>query len=203
VQVIPSTARVTTGASAVFTASVSGTTNGRVSWTVDAGGGTIDPSGVYTAPAVPGEHRVRATSEADSNAFGEAVVTVRAQVRVSVSPTPWAVDACQTVQLTATVQNATNQAVSWRIQETGGGSVDTNGLYLAPAAAGTYHVVATSLEDQTASAAATITVSEKVLSVSVSPPSIQLYPGQSASFVATVRTTCGTTVTAKTITAPR
>src|SRR5262249_57707236 len=47
----------------------------------------------------------------------------------------------------------------WWGQEPGGGSANGSGQYTAPATAGTYHVVATSVADTTRSATATVVVS--------------------------------------------
>ncbi len=86
------------GSQQVFTASVSGTTNTGVSWSVNgmAGGnatlGTIIGNGNYTAPAIlpdPNTITVTATSIADSTASGNAAVTLGnpAPVLTSASPT--------------------------------------------------------------------------------------------------------------------
>ena len=49
----------------------------RVTWSVDEpGGGTIDPSGIYTAPLTAGTYHVRATSVADPSKSDIATVTV-------------------------------------------------------------------------------------------------------------------------------
>jgi hypothetical protein len=71
-----------------FAASVSGTTNGTVSWQVngvtggDATAGTIDPTGMYTAPGVvPSPNNpvmVTAVSQADVTKSGSATVTLKA-----------------------------------------------------------------------------------------------------------------------------
>jgi parallel beta-helix repeat protein len=47
---------------------------------------------------------------------------------------------------------------TWAVQEPGGGTIDANGVYTAPAGQGTYHVVATSTADPTKSDQATVTV---------------------------------------------
>ena len=66
----PQTTRVTPLGTRQFTATVQGTSNQGVSWSVDgvAGGnsnvGTISSSGLYTAPANVGSHTVTATSSA-------------------------------------------------------------------------------------------------------------------------------------------
>lgn len=53
--------------------------------------------------------------------------------------------------------------VTWKVQEgSAGGSVDTNGVYTAPATTGTYHVIAIPLAYPAFSGSATITVSAAV-----------------------------------------
>ena len=90
VSVTPNTANVRAGSSQQFAASVTGTTNTAVSWSVNniAGGnsanGTITSSGNYTAPAVlpnPNTITIQATSSADSSASGSSDVTL-------LNPTP-------------------------------------------------------------------------------------------------------------------
>ena len=82
VSVTPSSATVQINATQQFTATVSGTTNTSVTWSVDGvtGGnstvGTISTSGLYTAPAAAGTHTVTATSVADTTRSGSAQVTV-------------------------------------------------------------------------------------------------------------------------------
>ena len=44
---------------------------------VEPGGGTVTPTGRYTAPLVPGTYHVRATAKADPSVFDEAQITVR------------------------------------------------------------------------------------------------------------------------------
>lgn len=62
-----------------FFFAVSGTTSAGVSYSVNpsGGGGHVTAEGVYTAPAVPGTYRVRASSTADPSQFAEATVSVR------------------------------------------------------------------------------------------------------------------------------
>src|SRR5689334_6138127 len=49
-------------------------------------------------------------------------------------------------------------SVTWSVQEAGGGKVDSAGTYTAPGAAGTFHVVATSVADPSKSDVATVAV---------------------------------------------
>ncbi len=82
VTVSPPRAAVTTGVGQTFTATVAGTANTAVTWSVDgtAGGnatvGTISASGVYAPPTTAGTHTVTATSVANTSASGSASVAV-------------------------------------------------------------------------------------------------------------------------------
>ena len=70
-------APMNTGASHTFTASVKNSSNQGVTWSViEANGGSITQSGVYTAPATPGTYTVKAAAQADSSASGTAPVPV-------------------------------------------------------------------------------------------------------------------------------
>src|SRR4051812_40737312 len=77
VTVSGSSTLLNTGADRTFAATVNGTSNTAVNWSViEAGGGSISQAGVYTAPLVPGTYRVKAVSQANTRASGKAVVPV-------------------------------------------------------------------------------------------------------------------------------
>jgi YVTN family beta-propeller protein len=82
VQVAPPTATIGTGETLPFTATVTGTTNTAVNWSVGniAGGnstvGTISTTGVYTAPSSAMSVTIAATSAVDSSKSGTAAVSV-------------------------------------------------------------------------------------------------------------------------------
>ena len=197
VSVNPSGTTVAAGSSAAFAATVTGTTNVAVTWSVAEGAscGTVNASGLYSAPTTGATCHVVATSQADTTRSATATVTVTApapSIAVSISPTTATVDACKGQVFTATVSNASNGSVTWSVLEAGGGTV-TNGIYSAPQAAGTYHVVATSVADPTKSVQAAVTVAaERVLSVAVAPGSGAVQANGQLAFAATVTTTCGT-----------
>jgi hypothetical protein len=113
-------------------------------------------------------------------------------VAVTISPRTATLDACTTQTFTATVANTTNRTVTWRVQESAGGSVTTAGAYTAPSTAGTYHLVATSAADGTATDTATLTVVDHILAVTVSPATVTVQPGGTTQLTATVTTSCGT-----------
>ena len=170
VSISPSSASVIAGGTVAFSATVTGASSGQstdVTWSVQEGssGGSIDGSGRYTAPGNAGAFHVVATSAADGSKKATATVNVSAapNITVSVAPGSASTQAGNTVTFTASVSGTTSgqsTAVSWSIQEgSAGGTVNGSGLYTAPSTAGTFHVVATSVADNTESASATVAVS--------------------------------------------
>ena len=77
VDVQPRLAQVVPSGTVPFTSVVSGTSDRTVVWeVVEAGGGTIDATGHYAAPATTGQFHVRVSSHADPSAQAVATVTV-------------------------------------------------------------------------------------------------------------------------------
>jgi O-glycosyl hydrolase len=189
VSINPTTASLLTNATASFSASVTGTANSAVTWSVqEAAGGTISATGLYTAPATAGTWHVVATSAADTTKSAAAAVTVAAPaVAVSINPSAVNVLTSATATFTATVTNGSNTSVTWSVQEAAGGAISAAGLYTAPALAGTYHIVATSKADTTKSATATAVVSATpVVVVSVNPQTATVPSGGTFAFSAGV-----------------
>src|SRR5581483_2751734 len=157
VSITPSTAAVPQGGTQQFTATVSGSSNTSVTWSV-TGVGAVNSSGLYTAPGAQGCATVTATSVADSTKSGYASVTVPA-VGISISPISATVPPNGTQQFTASVSGTTNTGVTW--SDTGSGSVNSNGLYTAPNSAESDTVTASSAADPTKSATASVTVQQQ------------------------------------------
>lgn len=79
VSVSPAVVTVPAGQSQAFLATVGGTSNSAVTWTVlPASSGAISSGGLFTAASTAGTCSVRATSSADPAAYGQASVTVTA-----------------------------------------------------------------------------------------------------------------------------
>src|SRR5713101_4451532 len=107
-----------------FKAAVTGTTNTAVTWSLSGTActgtpnpcGTIDPTGLYQAPATapnPAAVTFTATSQADSTAIGSLGVKV-VQVKVVVTPTPVTVGAGLVQQFTAVaVPDSAPQTFTW------------------------------------------------------------------------------------------
>ena len=166
VTIAPATATVAVSGTQQFTATVTGTNNTAVTWSVDGvnGGnatvGTVSTSGLYTAPPATGTHTVTATSVADNTKSASAVVSV---MSLSVSPTSTSLTPLGTRQFTATIQGNGNDAVSWSVDGIAGGNasvgtITTGGLYVAPANLGSHTVTATSAALPTYSVNASVSI---------------------------------------------
>jgi hypothetical protein len=165
VTVTPNSATMLPGQTQLFAAKVTGTTNGAVMWSVqEPSGGTIDSTGLYTAPQnTIGTFHVVATSQASSTAQGSAAVAVQLS-QVVISPAQVALAPGGTQTFTAPVAGLANTQVTWTVQEAGGGLINGAGFYTAPKAEGFYHVIATSIENTTASASAIVSVTNAFVS---------------------------------------
>ncbi len=166
VSISPTTALLAVSTTQQFTATVTGTTNTAVTWSVDGvnGGnttvGTISTTGLYTAPATAGTHTVTATSVADGTKSASAAVTV---ISLTISPQSTSVTPFGTRQFTATVQGTSNNGVIWSVDGVVGGNsntgtISTSGLYTAPANVGSHTVSATSSALTTYSVNASVSV---------------------------------------------
>lgn len=114
-------------------------------------------------------------------------------ITIDVSPATATIAVGETLQLTATVSNATDTSVLWSVSDSG--SITGAGLYTAPGTAGTYHVVARANADARVSATATITVTGTPVVVTVSPDAVSLSVGGTRAFTADVTGTSDTGVT--------
>lgn len=183
VGVSPSSISVEVNHQQQFTATVTGSANTAVNWSLSGSGcagsicGTISSSGLYTAPsAVPNPPfvTVTATSAADPTKSASASVTVTQHVGITISPTSAQVVEGQTKRFTATVTGTSNTGVNWSVSGTGCsgsgcGTISNSGLYTAPDSIPTQvTVTATSQADFTVSASATVTIIPPVV-VTISP----------------------------------
>lgn len=159
VTVTPNSVMVLRDTTQAFTAKVTGTTNAAVKWSVqESSGGAIDSAGLYTPPQNgAGTFYVIARSQADSAAFGTAVVTVP-MPQVTIDPVAVTLRPGGTQKFAASISGLTNTAADFTIQESAGGLINSDGLYTAPTASGFYHVVANSIKEPTVTVSATVTV---------------------------------------------
>jgi hypothetical protein len=164
---------VTLGSSSQYTATVTGSSNTGVTWSVegivggDSAYGYITTNGRYTAPAnASGSSKVtiKATSVADpSVAQGMAITLIAPAPPSGGGPVTLTLTGAASVtlgsssQYSATVSGSTNTAVTWSVNGVAGGnatdgSISAGGLYTAPATApqsSTVTITATSVANPT------------------------------------------------------
>jgi hypothetical protein len=190
VTVTPQQATVGLRGTVAFTAVVTGEATPNCTWSVqEPGGGTVDASGKYTAPANPGTFHVVAASVSDPTKHDAATVAVTTNpvITVSVSPKTAATTTGGALTFSAVVAGTTagqSTSVTWSVQEAGGGTVDGSGRYAAPGVAGTFHVIATSVADPTKTDTATVSVTS--IAVAISPRTAATTTGGALTFTAAV-----------------
>jgi hypothetical protein len=216
VAIQPTSATLFLGQTQQFQASVTGTTNTNVTWSVNgiSGGntglGTVSATGLYTAPAIlpaSGKATVTATSAADAQASASAIVTLEDDIVVSVSPLTAAVPTLGAQVFTATVSGtgSPSTAVTWSVNGVAGGnstlgtiaanSADT-ALYTGPAVPptpATVSVTAISVADASKSGSASVTISCSGIN-SISPATASASLGQTQTFTASFCVASGTVI---------
>jgi len=123
-------------------------------------GGSLDSSGTYTAPQAEGTYHVVATRLDGTNSATAQVVVRQGAARVTVSPATPGLTAGGTATFTADAVGVSGASVVWSVREgAAGGAITGDGVYTAPASAGTYHVVATTTGTPSRMGTAVVTVS--------------------------------------------
>jgi Fe-S cluster assembly iron-binding protein IscA len=204
VKVSPGTAQVPTGGQQQFTATVTGSTNKSVTWSIAGTGcqgvacGTINSAGLYKAPIAapnPPTIAVTATSVAAPTQSGTAVATIISGPSVTVSPANSQIAINSQLQFTATVSNNPSTTVIWSISGAGCsgltcGKISSSGLYTAPASVPVPAVVmitATLLSNSSVSGSASVTITgPQNITVSVAPTTATVAIGGQQQFTATV-----------------
>jgi hypothetical protein len=169
-----------------FTATVTGTTNTAVTWTLgstsirphEGTAASLTQAGLFTAGTLTGTYTVTATSQAKPSVSASVTVTVNQPIAISLSPNnnPSVFEGSQ-LQFTATVTGTTNTAVTWKLSSPTirpawieNATLTQQGLFTA---------------DPTVSAFTTVTVTQPI-TITVSPAGLNLDTGESQQYTATV-----------------
>jgi hypothetical protein len=175
VSVSPSSVQVAVGTKQQFTATVTGTSNPSVTWTLSGAScgsgacGTLSSTGLYTAPSsVPASPHVTitATSTLDTTRSSTAAVTIIPPLAIKVTPANALVAVNGQQPFFATVIGSLNTGVTWSVTGPGCsgpqcGTISAAGLYTAPAnvpSPATITVKAASQAAPSQTASATITL---------------------------------------------
>jgi Bacterial Ig-like domain (group 2) len=194
VSISPQSLSLKGAATQQFTATVSGSPNQTVTWTITPSVGSISSSGLYTAPVLVTsvqDIRITATSVADPTQAASVFVTlVRSlQVNVTINPQLVQLAPAQQQQFTASSTGGSTSAVTWTITPQLG-SISSSGVYTASASGSAQQdvrITATSVADPTHEASAYVTLAPAVpVAVAVSPAAVYLSPAQQQQFVSAV-----------------
>jgi hypothetical protein len=208
VSITPSSANPLLGNTQQFNATVTGTSNSAVTWSVNGvtGGnntvGTVSNAGLYTAPQrlpSPATVTVKAASQADTSKSASASVMVTSDIAISIATSPAGVASIvcgASIQMSAAISSAgdPDNAVTWSVNGVVGGNasvgtVSESGLYTAPSAVpspATVTVVATSVADPAKSASTTVTIVAPQVAVTISPTSATAQTGDIVQFTVAV-----------------
>ena len=204
VTVAPAAATVRAGHSQLFTATVTGAPN-TVTWSVngitggDAVAGTIDGSGVYTAPSIvpnPSTVTVRATSTAAPTAAGSAAVSIIPRTSIS-SVTPSPVVAGAFTIAVAGAGFTSGSVVSFDGVSLATSFVSSTQLSAsgsAPAPKTSVPVVVTTPDGDSSSAFYVNVVSPPPVTISITPASATVRVRSTKQFTATVQNSTNTGV---------
>jgi hypothetical protein len=212
---------VTLGASSKYAATVTGSSDSAVTWSVNGvvGGdrilGSISTSGLYTAPATapqPSKVTITATSNADPSVAQSLTVVLSAP---KAAPVTLALSGLTSLtlgtssQYAATVKGSTNTAVIWSVDGVVGGNsaygaISAIGRYTAPAKApqsSKVTIAATSSADPTVTQSLVVTLTAPPTPPGGGPVTITLAGatsvnlGSSSQYAATVSGSSNTSVT--------
>jgi hypothetical protein len=118
IQISPTSATVSPNGAQQFTATVSGTVNTQVTWS-EIGKGSVNQSGLYTAPSTNESDIVRATAAAAPSPSADASVTVQATSNSACGNTlNWTNSQCQQIaagSLSTAVVNGVKDPSAWTV----------------------------------------------------------------------------------------
>jgi GH18 family chitinase len=147
VSLTPSSVSLLPSQNQTFTATVSGTSNTALTWSINPALGSLvsgATTAVYVAPSTAPSTQsvtITATSMADASKTTTAAITLLQAVTVFLSPSTVSLAPSGTQQFTATLLGANNTAVTWSINPSVG-TISSAGLYTAPSSIQTSQTVA-------------------------------------------------------------
>lgn len=185
------TLSITQGNTRTFTATVSGTADTAVTWSVlEPGGGVVDPSGTYTAPATSGTYHLTATSHANSAISATAALTVVAPPNIASFETNRdEILTGQSISLTAVFSDGT------AVVDHGVGAV-VSGVpaKLVPTGSSVYILTVTNTAGTSITSGVAVRV-DTTVGIGVAPTGATVPRGQTQSFLAVVTGTMNDGVT--------
>lgn len=188
ITISPTTASLSPSQSMQFNASLGGTSNPNVTWSMSPSVGSLS-NGLYQAPSTINSQQnvtVTVTSSADATKSASATISLVPTVGAALTPSSTSLTGGQSTQFTASIGGTTTTAVTWSLAPSVG--TITNGVYTAPVTITTLQTIVltvASIADPTQTATANITLNPAATSgLSVSPSTASLNPSGTQQFTA-------------------
>jgi hypothetical protein len=183
------TPRLAVGGSQLFRAPINNLANQGVSWSL-SGAGQLDADGYFTASSLPGTSTITATSLADPSLKKELQVVVEppSQPNFSLLLAFARFPGNTTIPFTQGLSGTSDTRLAWTL--TGGGTVNPDGVVTLPTQPGTVQLqvrsVAAPAVVQTLPIEVIPSTDPVKVTVQISPATLSLAPGATATFTATV-----------------
>ncbi len=188
IRIVPAQTTLTASQTREFTAHTSGFISRGVTWSLDPSVGSINEHGIYTAPVEltsRQEVTLTATSVAEPTKKASVPITLSPAASVSIVPGYAVLYGAERQQFKAIASNAGTAGLVWSIRPASeAGTIDSNGLFTAPAAIGKLQAVtitATSVSKPALSGSTTIYISPPPFAVFIPADALSLTQGQTAS----------------------
>src|SRR6185437_7001722 len=158
-------------------------------WSVVAGGGSIDSIGNFTAAGTPGTYAN--TVQASNNSikgFATVIVTIGPLASIAITPNPDTLVVSAKQQFTAVGKDASGNSIAivttWSVVA-GGGAVDGGGLFTAGATPGTYTNTLKATSGSLSATATIVVTSGPLATIKVLPNPATMTLSATQQFVAT------------------
>jgi hypothetical protein len=169
------------------------------SWSVVAGGGSISPTGLFTAYTIPGTYtNTVAVTCSGITAFATVIVTTGPLATITVTPNPATLPINATQQFTAVGRDAFGNVVAitpvWSVAA-GGGSINAaTGLFTAGSTPGTYTNTVVATSGSLSGRATVIVTTGPLATITVTPNPATLQVNTTQQFTAVGRDAAGNVV---------
>ena len=171
--VLPQPSCILTGGTEQFMAQLQNGSNAAVTWYADgvANGngqsGNISSQGLYVAPSAAGKHTVKAISQANPSVTSSVTFDVTTAASVGIFPANSSIPTSSQQVFQGQICSQPDSNVTWSVDNIPNGSstagtIDVNGVYTAPAAAG-QHTIQMTDTNLNISSTATVTIYPSIL----------------------------------------
>jgi hypothetical protein len=149
-----------------------------------AAGGTSNVATFTAGTGTTMTLRCIVKNAAGTSAVGNLAVSI---IKITLTPSSTTLEPGQSTQFTGTVSGSASTTLNWSVVQVGGGTITSDGIYVAPATFGTYTVQAQLASTPSVVATATVTVEDpNAVQFTVTPTQLTLATGAKGTFTVQV-----------------